>query len=201
MKTKKLLSKGVVKGGVVNAAGTAARAAVAAGALMVAANGWAYTIDANAIGETHKLRQWTSLLLGCGSSTGRAEVADSRDAVSDIDTGCQSKAQAASRRALKRDDDIAGIGDFLALPIPLIRDYLVTDAKFWALFQPQAGYQGPLWALRSLPKKADPSAGGSGEPAIQVGGSTASVPEPGSVSLIAAGLLGLFATRRFCQKA
>lgn len=165
---------------------------IAAAVVVLAANqGWAYTIGSSAtdVGALDQLLQWTNSLPNSNPTT----ETNWANSILNPDTTFTLKTETVAYAEV----DGGGAWAFALQSDPGY--YIIKNANFWALFQNNASLDWAVFNLAGLP--SDINLGGSGQLTIshvsEFGG--VKVPEPGTVSLIGAGLLGLFATRRFAK--
>ena len=159
-------------------------------AVLATAQGWGYTIDSGAVdvGGLDQLLQWTDSLSNSNPTTETNWV----NSILNPDTTFTVKTETVSYQEV----DGGGAWAFELQSDPGY--YLIKNATFWALFENKVALDWAVFNLSGLPSGIN--LGGSGELTIshvtEFGG-TINVPEPASLGVIAAGLLGLVAVRRF----
>lgn len=168
------------------------RKIAAAAALLAAAQGWCYTIDDGVtdVGGLDQLVQWTDSLSNSNPTTETNWV----NSILNPDTTFTVKTETVAYIEVDGGEAWA----FVLQSDPGY--YIIKNAHFWALFENKASLGWAVFNLTGLPE--DMNLGGSGELTISHAsefGGTTRVPEPGSVGLIAAGILGLAAARRFAK--
>lgn len=172
---------------------TLTKALIATGVMLAATGTWAYTINSGStdVGSLDQLLQWTNSLQNSNPTTETNWV----NSILNPDTTFTLKTETVSYTAV----DGGGAYAFALLSDPGY--YVIKNATFWALFQNNASTDWAVFNLDGLPSGIN--LGGSGQLTIshvsEFGGST-SVPEPSSLGLLAAGILGLAAARRVLNK-
>lgn len=161
-------------------------------AIVATTQGWAFTIDNGLtdVGELDSLVQWTDSLINSSPLTETEWV----NSILNPDTAFTIKTEDVSYSMV----DGGGAWAFELQSDPGY--YIIKNATFWAFFENKAAMDWAVFNLEGLPSGMN--LGGEGQMTIshvsEFGGTT-QVPEPGSIGLIAAGLLGLAATRRFAK--
>ena len=161
-------------------------------AVLMAAPTWAYTIDNGVtdVGDLDSLVQWIDTLSNSSPQTETQWI----NSILNPDTTFTLKTEDVMYSAV----DGGGAWAFELQSNPGY--YIIKNANFWAFFENKAAMNWAVFNLEGLPDGMN--LGGAGQMTIshvsEFGG--AQVPEPSSISLIAAGLLGLAATRRFAKK-
>jgi hypothetical protein len=171
----------------------AAKAVATAAAMLLATNSWAYTISGGSVdvGSLDTLLGVTTL----GNSNPVTET-NWINSLLNPDTTFNLKTETVSYQAV----DGGGAYAFALQSEPGY--YIIKNAKFWAAFQNNASLDWAVFSLAGLPSKIN--LGGSGQFTIShvsEFGKGAQVPEPTSLGLLAAGMLGLVAARRMTRKA
>lgn len=171
-----------------------AKKIIGVAALLAVTNSWGYTISGGTtdVGGLDTLLGYSSGLVNSNPTTETNWV----NSILNPDTTFTLKEETVSYQQV----DGGGAWAFALQSDPGY--YVIKNAKFWALFQNEASLDWAVFNTLLLPGGIN--LGGDGQFTIshvsEFGGST-SVPEPGSLALIAAGALGLAATRRFARKA
>lgn len=173
---------------------TMTKALIAVSVMLAATGSWAYTINSGStnVGSLDPLLHWTNNLQNSNPTT----ETNWANSILNPDTTFTLKTESVSYTAV----DGGGAYAFALQSDPGY--YLIKNATFWALFQNNASTDWAVFNLDGLPSGINLGKGGqlTISHVSEFGGSTR-VPEPSSLGLLAAGVLGLAAARRFLNKA
>lgn len=169
-----------------------AKAVVAAGVVFAATQSGAYTINGGAtnVGGLDTLLGVTNSLANSNPTTETNWV----NSILNPDTTFNLKTETVSYQAV----DGGGAFAFALQSDPGY--YIIKNAKFWALFENVASLDWAVFSLNGLPSKINLGGGQFTISHVSEFGKGTSVPEPSSLGLLAAGVLGLAAARRFLNK-
>lgn len=172
---------------------TALKTAVGIAALVAVTNSWGYTLSGGAtdVGSADALVGISQL-----PNSGQQTETDWVNSLLNPDTTFTTKTETVSYSLV---DGQTSIYAFALQSDP--GWYIIKNATWWALFQNANSFDWAVFDEDLLPSRMN--LGGTGELTIshvsEFGGSI-NVPEPSSLTLLAAGLLGLVATRRLVNQ-